>query len=170
VHGTYAKTANKRLSYCRWRWLLPRTPQMPKRGVLAFGITPKPATHELQPTTGTTSPRVTPWEFAGVVWEVACSSEKPEWAHDTAKTEISGGNGTWDAAGGHLNGTWPPRVARSYPPFVTQRNLLNEATRKSQYVPKRKAYLLLLPCCALDEGFQVAFGSGHVMWSDTTVM
>jgi hypothetical protein len=43
-----------------------------------------------------------------------------------------------------------------YPPFVTQRNLLNlnQATRKSQYVPKRKAYLLLLPCCALDEGFK----------------
>ena len=40
VHGTYAKTANQRLSYCRWCWLLPRTPQMPKRGVLAFGITP----------------------------------------------------------------------------------------------------------------------------------
>ena len=88
------------------------------------------------------------------MWEVACISEKPGWAHDTAKTEVSGGNGTWDAAGGHFHGTWPPRVARSYPPFVTQRNLLNQATRKSQYVPKRKAYLLLLPCCALDEGFK----------------
>jgi hypothetical protein len=74
----------------------------------------KPTPHD-----GTTSPSVTPWKFAGaVVWEVACSSEKPEWAHDTAKTEVSGANGTWDAAGGHLNGTWPPRVARSYPPFV----------------------------------------------------
>jgi hypothetical protein len=66
----------------------------------------------------------------------------------------SGGNGTWDAAGGHVYGTWPPRVARSYPPFATQRNLLNQTTRKSQYVPKRKAYLLLLPRCALDEGFK----------------
>jgi hypothetical protein len=40
VHSTYAKTANQRLSYCRWCWLLPRTPQMLKRGVLAFAITP----------------------------------------------------------------------------------------------------------------------------------
>jgi hypothetical protein len=54
-----------------------------------FGIrnSPKHTTHELQHTAGTTSPSVTPWEFAGVVWEVACSSEKPGWAHDTAKTE-----------------------------------------------------------------------------------
>jgi hypothetical protein len=43
---------------------------------------------------------------------------------------------------------------RSYPPFVTQRDLLNQATQKSQYVPKRKAYLLLLPFCAFDEGFK----------------
>ena len=35
------------------------------------------------------------------------------------KTEVSGGNGPWDADGGHFHGTWPPRVARSYPPFVT---------------------------------------------------
>jgi hypothetical protein len=45
VHGTYAKTADQRLSYCRWFWLLPRTPQMPKRGVLAFGITPNTQHH-----------------------------------------------------------------------------------------------------------------------------
>ena len=64
-------------------WIVARsshTPQMPKRRDLAFGITPN-----TQHTAGTTSPRATPWEFAGVVWEVACSSEKPEWAHDTAK-------------------------------------------------------------------------------------
>jgi hypothetical protein len=50
-----------------------------------------------------------------------------------------------------------PRVARSYPPFVTQRTLLNQATRKSQYVPmthKRKACLLPLPFCAFDDGFK----------------
>jgi hypothetical protein len=128
VHGTYAKTATQRLSYCRWFWLLP--PCSPNAKTPRFGIRnhPKHTTHELQNTAGTTPPSVmhTPWgpawEFAGVVWEVACSSEKPEWAHDTAKTEASGGNGTWDAAGGHFHGTWPPRVARSYPPFVTQRN------------------------------------------------
>jgi hypothetical protein len=126
-----------------------------------FGIRnhpkPKHTTHELQHTAGTTSPSATPWEFAGVVWEVACCSEKSGWAHDTAKTEVSSAGtalGTWDAAAGHFNGTWPPRVASSYPPFVTQRNLLNQTTRKSQYVPKRKAYLLRLPCCALDEGFK----------------
>ncbi len=123
VHGTYAKTANQRLSYCRW-CCLATPPYSPNAKTRRFGIRnhPKHTTHELQHTAGTTSPSVTPWEFAGVVWEVACSSEKPGWAHDTAKTKVSGGNGTWDAAGGHLNGTWPPRAARSYPPFVTQRN------------------------------------------------
>jgi hypothetical protein len=143
------------------------TPQMPKRGVLAFGIRnrPKHTTHELQRTAGTTSPSVTPWEFAGVVWEVACCSKKPGWAHDTAKTQVSGRNGTWDAAGGHFNGTWPPRIARSYPPPVTQRNLLNQATRKNQYVPKRKAYLLLLPFCASDEGFKGPSDLPGGMWS-----
>jgi hypothetical protein len=143
---------------------------MPKRRVLAFGITPNTQhTNYNTLPARTTSPSVTPWEFAGVVWEVACCSEKPGWAHDTAKTEVSGGNGPWDAAGGHFNGTWPPRVARSYPPFATQQNVLNQATRKSQYVPKRKAYLLLLPCCALDErGFQGALGSAkwHVVRSE----
>lgn len=126
-------------------------PYSPNAKTPRFGIRnhPKHTTHELQHTAGTTSPSVnTPWEFAGVVWEVACSSEKPEWAHDTAKTEVSGGNGTWDAAGGHLNGTWPPRVARSYPPFVNQRNLLNQATQKSQYMPNAKhicsSYLVAL--------------------------
>jgi hypothetical protein len=61
------------------------------------------------------------------------------------------------------------RVARPYPPFVTQRNLLNEATQKNQYMPKRKAYSLLLPCCALDEGFQGAFGSAkwHVVRNES---
>jgi hypothetical protein len=101
VHGTYAKTANQRLSYCRWCWLLPKCQNA------RFGNRnhPKHTTHELQRTAGTTSPSVTRWEFAGVVWEVACCSEKPGWAHDTAKTEVSGKNGTWDAAGGHFNGT-----------------------------------------------------------------
>jgi hypothetical protein len=131
---------------------------------LRFGIRNHPkhtTTHELHHTAGTTSPSVTPWEFAGVVWEVACCSWRNQDGPTTPtapKTEVSGGNGTWDAAGGHLNGTWPPRVARSYPPFVTQRNLLNQATQKSQYVPKRKAHLLFLPFCAFDEGFQGAFG------------
>jgi hypothetical protein len=32
--------------------------------------------------------------------------------------------------------------------------MYNQATRKGQYVPKRKAYLLLSPCCAFDEGFK----------------
>jgi hypothetical protein len=75
-------------------------PCSPNAKTPRFGIRnhPKHTTHELKHTAGTTSPSVTPWEFDGVVWEVACSSEKPEWAHDTAKTEVSGGNGTWDAA------------------------------------------------------------------------
>jgi hypothetical protein len=62
VHGTYAKTANQRLSYCRWCWLLPTTPQMPKPKTPRFGIRnrPKHTTHELQRTAGTTSPSVTP--------------------------------------------------------------------------------------------------------------
>jgi hypothetical protein len=147
---------------------------MPKRDVLAFGITPNTQhTNELQlqHTAGTTSSSVTPWEFAGVVWEVACCSEKPGWAHDTAGQ--NGGqrrNGTWDAVGGHFHGTWPPRVARSYPLFVTQRNLLNQVTRKSQYMPKRKAYLLLLPCCALDEGLKGPSDLPSGMWSETKVM
>ena len=66
-----------------------------------FGIRnhPKHTTHELQHTAGTTSPSTTPWEFAGVVWEVACSSEKPEWAHDTAKN--GGQRREW-----HLGRSW----------------------------------------------------------------
>ena len=148
-------------------------PYSPNAKTPRFGIRnhPKHTTHELQHTAGTTSPSVTPWEFAGVVWEVACSSEKPEWAHDTAKTEVSGGNGTWDAAGGHLNGTWPPRVARSFLPAVRKptKPAKSSDAKKSIYA-KRKAYLLLLPCCALDEGFQAAFGSAHGMWSGTKVM
>jgi hypothetical protein len=51
---TYAKTANQRLSYCRWCWLLPATPQMPKRRVLAIGINPK--THNTQHTNCNTLP------------------------------------------------------------------------------------------------------------------
>ena len=119
------------------------TPQMPKRRVLAFGITLNTQHTNCNALPAPHRPVLLPgsWEFADVVWEVACCSEKPGWTHDTAKTEVSGRNGTWDAAGGHFNGTWPHRVARSYPPFVTQRNLLNQATRKSQYVPKCKAYL-----------------------------
>ena len=147
---------------------------MPKRSVLAFGIAPNPkrhTTHELQHTAGTTSPSVTPWEFAGVVWEVACSSEKPGWAHDTAKTELSGGNGTWGAAGGHLNGTWPPRVARSYPPFVTQRNRLNKGRTKVNICRNAKHIgSSYLPCCALDEGFQGPSDLPSGMWSETKVM
>ena len=153
--------------------VLATPPYSPNAKTRRFGIRnhPKHTTHELQHTAGTTSPSVTPWEFAGVVWEVACSSEKPEWAHNTAKTEASGGNGPWDAAGGHLNGTWPPRVARSYPPLVTQRKLLNQATQKSQYICQTQSiFTPLIPCCALDEGFQVAFGSAHGMWSDTKAM
>jgi hypothetical protein len=90
VHGTYAKTANRRLRYCRWCWLLP------KSKTLCFDIRNhhKHTTHELQHTAGTISPSVSPWEIAGVVWEVACCSKKPGWAHDTTKTEVSGGNGT----------------------------------------------------------------------------
>jgi hypothetical protein len=161
VHGTYAKQQIS--DYV----IADGAGYSPNAKTLHFGIRnhPKHTTHELQHTAGTTSPSATPWEFAGVVWEVACCSEKPGWAHDTAKTEVSGRNGTWDAAGGHFNGTWPPRVARSYPPFVTQRNLLNQATRKSQYVPKRKTYLLLLPFCAFDEGFKVPSDLSSGMWS-----
>jgi hypothetical protein len=43
-------------------------------------------------------------------------------------------------------------LTRRSPP--NEMNLLNQATRKNQYVPKRKAYLLLLPCCAFDGGFK----------------
>jgi hypothetical protein len=192
VHGTYAKTANQRLSYYRWCWLLPKSRPVPKKGPkkptrfflllsskaikkislvflgpfwgqgvkcqnAVFWHSESPQTHNTR--TATHCRHYIAQCFSlGVRWrrlgKVACCSEKPGWAHDTAKMEVSGGNGTWDAAGGHFSGTSPPRVARSYPPFVTQRNLLNQATRKSQYVPKRKAYLPRLPCCALDEGFK----------------
>jgi hypothetical protein len=168
VHGTYAKTANQRLV------IADGAGYSPNAKTLRFGIRnhPKHTTHELQRTAGTTtSPSVTPWEFAGVVWEVACCSEKPGWAHDTAKTKAAAGTTLgWDAARGHFNGTWPPRVARSSPPFVTQRNLLNQATRKSKYVPKRKAYLLLLPFCAFDGGFKGPSNLSSGMWSKTNVM
>jgi hypothetical protein len=98
-----------------------------------FGLRnrPKRTPHELQHTAGTTSPSVSPWLFAGAVWEVACSSEKPRWAHDTAKTELSGGNGTWDAAGGHLNGTRGLLRSRALTRrSSTQRNLLNKGDAK----------------------------------------
>jgi hypothetical protein len=53
------------------------SPRMPKREFLRLNP-PKHTTHELQRTAGTTPPSVTPWEFAGVVWEFACYSEKPD--------------------------------------------------------------------------------------------
>jgi hypothetical protein len=74
----------------------------PNAKTLRFGIRnhPKHTTRELQHTAGTTShiAQCYPlWEFAGGVWEVACCSEKPGWAHDTANTEVSGGHGPGDA-------------------------------------------------------------------------
>jgi hypothetical protein len=56
-------------------------------------------------------------------------------------------------------------VARIYTPFITRRNLLNQATKISQNVCKRKAYLLVLPSCAFDEGFKFSRGaSDSVKW------
>jgi hypothetical protein len=53
-------------------------------------------------------------------------------------------------------------VARIYTPFITRRSLLNEATKISQNVYKRKAYLLVLPSCAFGGDFKTIFGS--VKW------
>jgi hypothetical protein len=120
VHGTYAKTANQRLSHCRWCWLLPTTPQMPKRRVLAFGITPNTQHTNCNTLPAPHRPVLPPGSSLASCgkWEVACCSEKPGWAHNTAKTEVSGGNGPWDAAGGHFHGTWPPPSGRALLPAV----------------------------------------------------
>jgi hypothetical protein len=78
-------------------------------------------------------------------------------------------------------GTHWPRCARSplgsraltRRSFVTQRNLLNQATRKSQYVPKRKAHLFKGfkgPFGAFDEGFKGPSDLPSGMWSETNVM
>jgi hypothetical protein len=114
------------------------SPRMPKREFLRLNP-PKHTTHELQRTAGTTPPSVTPWEFAGVVWEIRLLLGETRWAHDTAKTEVSGRNGTWGAAGGDLRGHLAFSGRTLSTAFVAQRNLLNQATRKSQYVPERKA-------------------------------
>jgi hypothetical protein len=144
---------------------------MPKRGVLAFARNhPKHTTHELQHTAGTTSPSVTPWEFAGVVWEVACmqlgeTRMGPRHRQNGGQRRERHFRRSWWPLEWHVASSEGRALLPTVPPFVTQRNLLNQATRKSQYMPKRKAYFLLLPCCALDEGFQGALGSAkwHVV-------
>jgi hypothetical protein len=146
VHGTYANTANQRLSYCRcrWCWLLPKC-QNAACWHLAFGITLNTQHTNCNALCRHHIAQCYPlggrWRCLGSCLLLGETRMGPRHRQNGG----SGRNGTWDAAGGHFNGTWPPRVARSYPPFVTQRTLLNQATRKSQYMPKRKAYLLLLP-------------------------
>jgi hypothetical protein len=107
AHGTYAKTANHRLSYCRWCWLLPRTPQMPKRRVLAFGIAPNPNTQHTNCNTlpAPHRPVLPPGSSLASCGKSPAARRNQNGPTTPPKTEVSGGNGTWDAAGGHFHGT-----------------------------------------------------------------
>jgi hypothetical protein len=105
------------------------TPQMPKRCVLAFGITPNTQHTNCNTLSTPHRPVLLPGSSLASFGKSPAARRNQD-GPTTPPKEVSGGNGTWDAAGGHFNGTWPPRVARSYPPFVAQRNLLNQATRK----------------------------------------
>jgi hypothetical protein len=132
VHGTYAKTANQRLSYCRWCWLLPTTPQMPKRRVLAFGIAPNTQRTNCNTLPAPHRPVLPPGSSMASCGKSPAARRNQDGPTTPPKRNSAAGtalSGTWDAADGHLNGTWPPRVARSYPPFVTQRNLLNKGRK-----------------------------------------
>jgi hypothetical protein len=68
VHGTDLRK-NSKSAIKLLQMVLATLHYSPNAKALRFGIRnhPKHTTHELQRTVGTTSPSVTPWEFAGVV-------------------------------------------------------------------------------------------------------
>jgi hypothetical protein len=134
AHGTYAKTANQRLSYCRWCWILPRTPQMPKRRVLAFGNTPN--TQHTNCNTLPAAPHrpVLPPGSSLVSCRTSPAARRNQNGPTTPPKRRSAAGtalGAQLAAGGHFHGTWPPWVARSYPPFVTQRKSICAETQST---------------------------------------
>jgi hypothetical protein len=115
VHGAHLqkrKTADQRLSYCGWTegWCWGATPQMPK---CAFWHSESPLTHNTRTATHCRHHIAQCHSLLGAArWRrlgrasPAAQRNQNEWAHDTAKTEVSGSrSGTWDAAGGRFNGT-----------------------------------------------------------------
>jgi hypothetical protein len=149
VYGTYAyaKTASK--SAIKLLQMALATPHYsPKSQNAAFWHSESPQTHNTRTAThcrhhiAQCYPLGVRWRRVGSRLLLGETRMGPQHRQNGGQRAAGTTLGTWDAAGGHFHGTWPPRVARSYPPFVTQQNLPNQTTRKSQYVPKRKAYLL----------------------------
>jgi hypothetical protein len=143
---------------------------MPKRRVLAFGITPQ--THNTRTTThcrrhiAQCYPLGVRWRRVGSRLQLGETRMGPQHRQNGGQRRERHLGRSWRSLEWHVASS-----GRALLPAVRKptKPAKSSDAKKSIYA-KREAYLLLLPCCALDEGFQVAFGSAHGMWSDTKVM
>jgi hypothetical protein len=138
------------------------TPQMPKRWVLAFGITPNTQHTNCNTLPAPHRPVLLPGSsLASFGKSPAARRNQDVPTTPPKRRSLSGGNGTWD-----LGRSWWSHQSSMARGLLGSRALTrrsstnatcstkNQATQKSQYVPKRKAFLPRLPFCAFDEGFK----------------